>query len=94
MKNYITLLFVFLMLPFIAISQKNGDKQENDSIPKKIKPKLERAAFESSYIIDNPTNVVLNKKALDVSIVSAENTPKLKALAASNEYDRYLTVTR
>ena len=58
MKNYITILIIFLMLPFIAIPQ------ENDSIPKKVKEKLERPAFESSYIIDNPTNVVLNKKAL------------------------------
>lgn len=68
MKKYITLLFVFLMLPFIAISQENGDKQENDTIPKKVEEKLERSAFESSYIIDNPTNVVLNKKALEVQM--------------------------
>ena len=67
MKKYITILFVFLMLPFIAFSQENGDKQ-NDSIPKKVKEKFERSAFESSYVIDNPTNVVLNKKSLEVQM--------------------------
>ena len=67
MKKYITILFVFLMLPFIAFSQEDGDKQ-NDSIPKKVKEKLERSAFESSYVIDNPTNVVLNKKSLEVQM--------------------------
>lgn len=68
MKNYIKLIIVFLMLPFIAISQEDGVSQENDSIPKKVKEKLERPAFESSYIIDNPTNEVLNKKALEVQM--------------------------
>lgn len=38
---------------------------KQDTIVKK-KEKLERAAFESSYIVDNPTNVVLNKNALEV----------------------------
>jgi hypothetical protein len=68
MKKYITILFVFLMLPFIAFSQENGENQENDSVPKKVKEKLERAAFESSYVIDNPSNVVLNKKALEIQM--------------------------
>lgn len=62
MKNYLTILIVFLMLPFTAISQ------ENDSIPKKVKEKLERQAFESSYIIDNPTNVVLSKNAMEIQM--------------------------
>ena len=68
MKKYITVLIVLLMLPFIAISQEEDANQENDAIPKKEKEKLERAAFESSYIIDNPTNVVLSKKALEVQM--------------------------
>ena len=68
MKNYITILFIFLMLPFIAISQEDGATQENDSIPKKVKQKLERPSFESSYIFDNPTDIVLNKKALEVQM--------------------------
>lgn len=68
MKNYIKLLIVFLMLPVFANSQQSDTAQENDSIPKKVKEKLERPAFESSYIIDNPTNVVLGKNALEVQM--------------------------
>ena len=49
------------MLPFLAFSQ----EKEKDTI---IKDKPERAAFESSYIIDNPTNVLLNKNALEVQM--------------------------
>jgi len=66
MKKYITVLFVFLMLPFIAISQKGDTSQENDTIVKK--EKLERPAFESSFIIDNPTNVILGKNALEAQM--------------------------
>ena len=68
MKKYITILFIFLMLPFIALSQEEGANQENDSIPKKVKEKLERPAFESTLIIDNATNVVLSKKAMEVQM--------------------------
>jgi len=68
MKKYITILFIFLMLPFIVISQEDGATQENDSIPKKVKQKLERPSFESSYIFDNPTDIVLNKKAMEVQM--------------------------
>jgi len=59
MKNYIKIFLVFLMLPFIV------NAQDNDTIPKKVKEKLERAAFESSSIIDNQTDVVLRKNALE-----------------------------
>ena len=62
MKNYIKILLVLLMLPFIA------NAQDNDSIPKKVKEKLERQAFESSSIIDNPTNVLLSVNALEVQM--------------------------
>ena len=62
MKNYLILLFAFLMVPFIANAQEDDTKKE------KKKEKLERAAFESSYIIDNPTNVVLRKNALEVQM--------------------------
>ena len=68
MKNYITILFIFLMLPFITISQENGANKENDSIPKKVKEKLERPAFESTLIIDNHNNEVLKKKAMEVQM--------------------------
>lgn len=67
MKNYIKLLFVLLMLPFIANAQDDASK-ENDTIVKKVKEKLERPAFESSLIIDNPTNIVLSKNALEVQM--------------------------
>ena len=65
MKNYIILLFIFLMLPFIAIAQEDDAKKENDTIVKKVKEKLERPAFDSSFIIDNPTDVVLTKNAME-----------------------------
>jgi len=65
MKNYLILLFVFLMLPLIGIAQEDNVKKENDTI---VKEKLERAAFESSFIIDNPTNVVLSKKAFEAQM--------------------------
>ncbi|MFK5983726.1 MAG: DUF5777 family beta-barrel protein [Flavobacteriaceae bacterium] len=68
MKNYIIILIVLLMLPFIAISQNTAENQENDSIPKKVKEKLERAAFDSQYLIDNPTNIALNKNQLEVQM--------------------------
>lgn len=60
MKNYIKIFLVLLLLPFYV------NAQDNDSIPKKVKEKLERAAFESSYIIDNQTDLVLRKNALEV----------------------------
>ncbi len=60
MKNYNILVLAFLMLPILIFSQ----KKEKDSII----DKPERAAFESSYIIDNPTNVLLNKNALEVQM--------------------------
>jgi len=59
MKNYKTILFIFLVLPFIAFAQEE-DKKE--------KEKLERDAFESSLIIDNPSNVLLSKNALEVQM--------------------------
>jgi len=49
------------MLPILVFSQ----EKEKDTI---IKDKPERAAFESSYIIDNPTNVLLSKNALEVQM--------------------------
>lgn len=60
MKNYKILLLVFLILPLLTFSQ------DKDTI--KVKEKLERPAFESSFIIDNPTNVLFNKNALEVTM--------------------------
>ena len=60
MKNYITLLFIFLMLPLICIAQ------EEDAEKKKVIDKPERPAFESATLIDNPTNVLFNKGTFEV----------------------------
>ncbi|MCJ7467138.1 MAG: DUF5777 family beta-barrel protein [Maribacter sp.] len=62
MKNYKILLFAFLILPFWAISQ----EKEKDSVQVEDKP--ERPAFESSYIIDNPTNVLYSKNTLEIQM--------------------------
>ncbi len=64
MKKAIRIFLVILILPFIGYAQE-GSETENDTTEKK-EVKLERPAFESSYIVDNQTDVVLNKKALEV----------------------------
>jgi hypothetical protein len=61
MKIKTLLLIVFLMTPVIFMAQET----ENDSI---VVDKPERAAFESSFIIDNPTNVLFNKNTLEVTM--------------------------
>jgi len=53
------------MLPLTGIAQEDDVKKDKDTI---VKEKLERAAFESSFIIDNPTNVVLNKNAFEAQM--------------------------
>lgn len=60
MKKYRQILIVFLLIPFITFAQ----SKPKDSLKKQ--EKLARAAFESSYVIDNPTSVVLKKKGLEV----------------------------
>ena len=64
MKNYIYILIILMTLPFTGIAQESDDKAKDTTVVKK--DKLERAAFESSYIIDNPTDVLLRKNALEV----------------------------
>jgi hypothetical protein len=59
MKNLRILILAFFILPLITFSQKDKDT---------IKEKLERPAYESSFIIDNPTNVLFNKNALEVTM--------------------------
>lgn len=66
MKKYIILLFIFLSVPFLAIAQEDDAKKEEDE--KEVKDKPERRAFESSYIIDNPTDVVFGKNALEAQM--------------------------
>lgn len=64
MKKVIRIFLVLSILPFIGYAQE-GSETENETTEKK-EVKLERAAFESSYIIDNQTDVLLNKNALEV----------------------------
>ena len=64
MKNYIYILIILMTLPFTGIAQESDDKAKDTTVVKK--DKLERATFESSYIIDNPTDVLLRKNALEV----------------------------
>jgi hypothetical protein len=60
MKNYKTLLFAFLLLPFITIGQ-NKDST-------KVKEKLARPTFESSAVIDNASPTLYNKNTLEVDL--------------------------
>ena len=64
MKNSIKYLIVFLILPFIGYAQEGSEAEKETTEKKEVK--LERATFESSYVIDNQTDVVLNEKALEV----------------------------
>ena len=59
MKIYKILFFALLLLPLSSLSQ----EKVNDI---KVKEKLERPAFESSFLIDNPTNVLFKKNTLEV----------------------------
>jgi hypothetical protein len=61
MKYYIKILFIFLLVPFFVIAQDEEVKEE-----KEVKEKLERPAFESSYLIHSPTNVMYNKNTLEI----------------------------
>ena len=64
MKNSIKFLIIFLILPFMGYAQEGTETDDETSEKKEVK--LERATFESSYVIDNQTDVVLNKNALEV----------------------------
>lgn len=80
MKCIKTVLLAFSILPLWAVSQ----EMENDSVLKKPQPlvsvgmqelqkdtipdKPERLAFESSFVIDNPTNVLFEKKSMEFHI--------------------------
>lgn len=66
MKKYIIILLVLFIAPFFGIAQ-DVEEVQQDTIVKKVE-KLERAAFESSVVIDNPTNVVNAKNALEVQM--------------------------
>jgi hypothetical protein len=63
MKIYIKLFIVLLLFPLFVVAQEEEPKKEE-----KVKEKLERPAFESSAIIDNPTNVLFTKNTLEVQM--------------------------
>jgi len=60
MKNYIKSLFILLMIPFLANAQKSDST--------KVKEKLARPTFESSAVIDNPSNTLFNRNTLEVDL--------------------------
>jgi Membrane bound beta barrel domain (DUF5777) len=61
MKTYKILFFAFLLISTSIFSQ----EKTKDTI---VKEKLERSAFESATLIDNPTNVLFNKNTLVVEM--------------------------
>jgi len=58
MKYSKIILFVFLTLPFFVVSQ--------EKVKDTTAVKLERAAFENAWIIDNPTNVLYSKNTMEI----------------------------
>jgi hypothetical protein len=60
MKNYKKIFCVFLFSPFLIFTQ----EKVKDTVP----VKLERAAFESAWIIDNPTNVLYSKNTMEIQM--------------------------
>jgi Membrane bound beta barrel domain (DUF5777) len=61
MKIYKILFFAFLLISTSIFSQ----EKIKDTI---VKEKLERSAFESATLIDNPTNVLFNKNTLVIEM--------------------------
>jgi hypothetical protein len=62
MKKF-SFIFVFLLIaPLFLFSQET----EQDTTEQKVKERPERPAFESSYIIDNPTDLTFTKNTLEV----------------------------
>ncbi|MBE0423343.1 MAG: hypothetical protein IBX66_05340 [Lutibacter sp.] len=64
MKKFILLIFISITLPFIAIAQ----EEDATVLDEKVTEKPERPAFESSTIIENPTNVLYSKNTLEVQM--------------------------
>ena len=60
MKIYKILLLALLLLPLSLFSQ--------DEVEEKKEERPERPAFESSFLIDNPTNVLFSKNTLEVQM--------------------------
>jgi len=63
MKTIKIVLIVLVALPYMAFSQ------EDEAITKEKKPdKPERAAFESDWLINNPTNIIIAKNTFQFTI--------------------------
>ncbi len=60
MKSNRSILYFLFLLPVLVI----GQEKKKDTVPEKP----ERPAFESSFIIDNPTNVLFGKKGMEMQI--------------------------
>ncbi|MDZ7614486.1 MAG: hypothetical protein U5K51_12875 [Flavobacteriaceae bacterium] len=59
MKKYISLFLILLIFPFFATAQEDvkTDEETKEAVTEEDRNKLERPAFESSFIVDNPTDV-------------------------------------
>ncbi|MGB5270217.1 DUF5777 family beta-barrel protein [Eudoraea sp.] len=60
MKNFKKILCVFLFSPFLIFAQ--------EKVKDTTAAKLERAAFEGAWIIDNPTNVLYGKNTMEIQM--------------------------
>jgi len=60
MKNFKKIFFILLILPLMVFSQDKKEKTKKD--------KPSRPAFESSTVINNPSNVVFKKNTLEVQM--------------------------
>ncbi|MGB5647584.1 DUF5777 family beta-barrel protein [Muriicola sp.] len=86
MKKF-SFIFVFLLIaPLFLFSQET----QQDTTEQKVKERPERPAFESSYIIDNPTDVTFIKNTLEVhmahrfGVVNSGNNDLLGIWAPAN----------
>ncbi|MDZ7614218.1 MAG: DUF5777 family beta-barrel protein [Flavobacteriaceae bacterium] len=70
MKKYISLFLILLIFPFFATAQEDvkTDEETKEAVTEEDRNKLERPAFESSFIVDNPTDVVYQKKTLEAQM--------------------------
>ncbi|MFD1314725.1 DUF5777 family beta-barrel protein [Namhaeicola litoreus] len=66
MKKYISLLLIFLAFPFLAMAQ--DDDATKEEVQEEVTDKPERRAFESSFIVDNPTDVVFQRNTMEVQM--------------------------
>ncbi|MGB5382832.1 MAG: DUF5777 family beta-barrel protein [Lutimonas sp.] len=65
MKKNIKLLLIFFLLPLFMFAQEDETAKEDQE---EVVDKPERPAFESSFIIDNPTDVVYQKNTMEAQM--------------------------